>query len=209
MALDPLPSKTKRDAAGAPQPNVSGAADAPASPWVGRILEISILLLAFALAALIRLAWLETAVVTSGSMLPTLKVGDRVLVDHRASLRGTWARGDVVLFDSPETWAGTGEPLVKRVAGLPGETVALQNGALTVNGKTVAEPYLPGASNAADMPPELANTTPQVLAPGQYWVLGDNRANSDDSRANGPLPVEAIRGRVLRVLYPLGRGAIQ
>jgi signal peptidase I len=194
MALNPNPSKSK-----------GVIEESKPSPWLGRILEVGVLVLGIGLVMLIRLAWLETAIVTSGSMEPTLRVGDRLLVDHRISLMGTWERGDVILFDAPEGWSGSGETLIKRVVALPGDVVAVQNGGVILNGQPVNEPYLPTSPPPGDAAPETLVAPPLKLLPGQYWVMGDNRWNSDDSRSNGPLPGEAIRGRLLRILVPLSR----
>jgi signal peptidase I len=116
----------------------------------------------------------------------------------------------VVLFDAPDNWSGSGETLIKRVVALPGDIVAVQNGGVVLNGQPIREPYLPQTPPPGDAAPETLNSPPLKLLPGQYWVMGDNRWNSDDSRTNGPLASEAITGRALRILVPLGRrGAIE
>lgn len=204
MALNPNPRQSASAASATP------ASTSGSSPWLARALELGILVLGVALVLLIRLAWLETAIVTSGSMEPTLRIGDRILVDHRSSLRGTWARGDVVLFDAPAGWSGEGETLAKRVVALPGETVEVRAGAVLLNGAPLSEPYLPQLKAPADAEPDLLNSPPRKMGPSEYWVMGDNRWNSDDSRSNGPLPSESIRGHLLRILLPLSRrGALQ
>ncbi len=155
-----------------------------------------ILVLLFALLLRV-LAW-EGVLVTSGSMEPLLRKGDYTLVDHRIALRGAWARGDVIVFDSPSTWQGADETLVKRVIGLPGETVALFKGQVLINGAPIQENYLGEAPDAQDVPPTK-------LGGDQYFVMGDNRNNSSDSRENGPVPSKNIRGRVLMKLWPMPR----
>ena len=202
MALNPNPSKSAASAA--------STSESGSPRWLTIALEIGILVLGVALVMLIRLAWLETAIVTSGSMEPTLRIGDRLLVDHRASLQNTWARGDVILFDAPAGWSGEGETLVKRVVALPGDTVEVRAGGVVLNGAPVQEPYLPQAPPPSDAAPETLASPPRKLGPGEYWVMGDNRWNSDDSRSNGPLPGEAIRGHLLRILLPWNRrGALE
>ncbi len=196
MALNPNPSKISAQA-------LENAPESPSSRWLIWALEFGILALGLALVLLIRLAWLETAIITSGSMEPTLRIGDRILVDHRASLAGSWARGDVILFDAPAGWSGEGETLAKRVVALPGDTVEVRNGSVVLNGAPVSEPYLSQDAPPSDAAAEMLNSTGRKLGSGQYWVMGDNRFNSDDSRTNGPLPSEAIRGHLLRVLLPL------
>lgn len=159
-----------------------------------------LVLLCFGL--LLKVLAFEGALVTSRSMEPTLHKGDYNLIDHRSALRGQWQRGDVVLFDVPETWGGKGDPLVKRVIGLPGETVAMLSGKVLINGREISEPYITDT-------PEPEDYQPEKLGPGQYWVMGDNRNNSDDSRNNGPIPETDIRGRFLFRLWPLSTvGAI-
>lgn len=200
MALNPNPSKSALKSGASTSDTSPGV-----SPWLARAIELGILVLGVGLVMLIRLAWLETAIVTSGSMEPTLRVGDRLLVDHRASLRGSWARGDVVLFDAPEGWSGSGDTLVKRVVALPGDMVEVRAGSVVLNGALLSEPYLPQSAPPSDAAPETLNSPSRKLGAGEYWVMGDNRWNSDDSRSNGPLPEEAIRGHLLRVLLPLSR----
>jgi signal peptidase I len=162
------------------------------------IIEGAILVLALLLGLMIRWSWLETAIVTSDSMLPTLKRDDRLLVDHRTALRGTWRRGDIVIFEPPDSWEDQGETYIKRVIGLPGETVGIRGNTVFINGRQLQEPYI-----KAD--PEARVAGAITLKPGHYWVMGDNRGNSFDSRSGGPLPTSSIRGRVTYRLGPLGR----
>lgn len=159
-----------------------------------------ILLLCFCL--ILRVLAFEGAWVTSKSMEPTLFKGDYALIDHRTALRGQWQRGDVVLFPAPESWDGPGVPLVKRIVGLPGETVAILSGRVLINGKPLAESHLAERPEPEDMEPiKLGND--------EYWVLGDNRNNSDDSRVNGPIQEKDIAGRFLFRLWPVATiGAI-
>jgi signal peptidase I len=172
---------------------------APANKRIGCLIEGVILVMAVALGLLIRFGWLETAIVTSDSMLPTLRRDDRLLVDHRASLHGTWERGDIVVFDAPDSWEGEGETWVKRIIGLPGDTLWLRDGQVWINNVALPENYLNGA-------PSPETTMPVTLKPDEYFLLGDNRDNSQDSRVHGPLPEASIRGRVTRLLGPWGRG---
>ena len=160
------------------------------------LVEGAIIVVALLLGLLIRSSWLETAVVISDSMRPTMKRGDRFLVDHRRALRGNWERGDIVVFDAPASWGGD-DTLIKRVVGLPGEIVAIANGKVIVNDKPFAEPYVTET-------PESVSMRPVKLRPDEYWVMGDNRNNSADSRTHGPLPSSAITGRVIYGLSPWG-----
>jgi signal peptidase I len=103
-------------------------------------------------------------------------------------------RGEVVVFNSLTT---PGEALIKRVIGLPGDTVELRDGAVFVNGARVAEPYVHGQSTACHNA-----CSPVRLGAGQYFMMGDNREVSLDSRSFGPVPAEKIVGTVLVRLWP-------
>jgi len=173
--------------------------DAPAKKSAGKLLlrvfEGVVLLLAVAFGLMIRWGVYETAIVTSGSMQPTVDIGDRLVIDHRKSLHGRWRRGDILLFDTPVTWEGEAELLVKRLIGLPGETVEVRQGAVFVNGKPLKETYIRAT------PDEQSYL--RVLKPGEYYVLGDNRGTSNDSRDNGPITERDIRGRAVWRLTPV------
>lgn len=157
-----------------------------------------LLLLALLFALLLRALAYEAVVITSGSMEPTLRRGDYTLVDHRAAIRGSWARGDVIIFKAPESWKGAGQTLVKRIVGVPGETVAILSGQVLINQQPLPEPYLKEL-------PEPEHLEPVQLRAGQYFVLGDNRSYSDDSTENGPITESDIRGRLERILWPRSR----
>lgn len=170
-------------------------APAPTNKWLTFLIEAVILLLAILLVVLIRVSWLEPASVTSRSMENTIKVGERFLVDHRKSLRGSWKRGDIVLIETKnDDWGD--DTLVKRVIGLPGETIELVNGQVFVNRNLLKENYL-------KEPSDLEDVQSTILGAGQYFVMGDNRNNSGDSRDFGPVSSKEIKGRVTRKIWPL------
>ncbi len=158
----------------------------------------------------LRLYAFEGTVVTSGSMEDTLYRGDYALFDHRAAIRGRWNRGDVVIFQAPPSWSGGGDEgnaegsfenqtLVKRIIGMPGETVSLLGGVVYINNKVLLnQNYIKGT-------PDPQVTIPLTLGPNEYYVMGDNRNNSDDSRNNGPISEVDIAGRVLFKLWPPSR----
>ena len=123
-----------------------------------------------------------------------MKVGDRVLIDHRTTLKGEWQRGDVLLFNPPEDWGSDGDSLTKRLIGLPGETIRIDSFEIFVNGRKLSEPYI--RHKYGDW-----NQTVH-LGPKQYWVMGDNRDNSEDSRNLGPISEDDIMGRGLWRIYP-------
>jgi signal peptidase I len=105
-------------------------------------------------------------------------------------------RGDIVVFESPE---GGDDPLIKRVIALPGERVAVADGAVFVNGRPLAEPYLrPNAETACDE----REVCDLVVPPGHVFVLGDNRSGSNDSRAFGPVAVDRIVGKAVVSFWP-------
>ena len=133
--------------------------------------------------------------VTSSSMLPTLAPGDVVLVGEAGLSPGDLVHGDLVTFLSPQD----GERGLKRVVGLPGDRVVIKDAVLHVNDRPVAEPYVD--HQLIDAYYSRTFTVP----PGSFFVLGDHRGNSTDSRDYGPVPDAALQGRVLAVLWPPGR----
>jgi signal peptidase I len=128
--------------------------------------------------------------VASSSMEPTLKPGDQVLIATRAYRSVGPARGDLVVFKGPDG------PLVKRVAAVAGDEVGIEDGQLVVNGRIVPEP--PVDLNTVDG----LYYGPVTVPPGSIFVLGDNRANSVDSRTLGPVRLDALIGQVMLRLWP-------
>lgn len=139
----------------------------------------------------VRLWVAEPLHIVTGSMSPTLTPGEHVLSWKLRLLAPPLERGDVVALD-----LGSGSPQLKRVVGLGGDRVALRDGHLVVNGRTVQESY-------AD-PSRIDSVYfgPVRVAKGHVFVLGDNRRNSRDSRAYGAVPVDAVSGRVGFVIWP-------
>jgi signal peptidase I len=126
-------------------------------------------------------------------MAPTLTAGQHVLVDKVTRSDGTWKRGDVVAF----RLTSRGALLVKRIVALAGEHVELRDGRLFVDGRRQSEPYTdPAAIDSVYFGPV------QVPA-GHVFVLGDNRANSRDSRSFGAVASSSLDARVDAVLWPL------
>jgi signal peptidase I len=124
--------------------------------------------------------------VESGSMEPTLCEGDRVLVDKRVSA-GDLRRDDLVVVTAPDD----GRLVVKRLVGLPGDRLAIRDALLFVDGERVAEPYVDHRRIDALF------YGPKVVPAGQIWVMGDNRAESIDSRDYNGVPYSSVQGRVL------------
>jgi signal peptidase I len=156
-----------------------------------------ILLVSFALVfGFVRPFVMEAFWIPSGSMIPTLEINDRVLVNKFIYRFRDPQRGDIVVFQSVDN---PREDLIKRVIGLPGDKVAVRNGKLFLNGEPQREPYtnkkLPDRSF-------FARTT---VPKGHVFVMGDNRGNSADSRVFGPLPEKNIEGEAFLRFWPPDR----
>ena len=159
---------------------------------LGRALSYAIAL-ALTSAALWFFFTYRIGVIPSESMAPTLKPGDQYLINIRAYRGRQPERGDVIVFRTPD-----GEYLVKRVVGLPGETVTIVRGQVYINGRPLHEPYL------KERP--IVEWPQQVRVPeGHVFVLGDNRNFSDDSRDFGPVPMERVLGRAEYIFRPTQR----
>jgi len=157
----------------------------------------------------LRMFVVQTFSIPSGSMLPTLQIGDRIVVD-KADFH--IHRGDVVVFRRPPLEEQDYADLVKRVIGLPGETISSSGGHILIDGKVLHEPWLPagpdaytGALNEPDPHPQFDLPGPVRIPAGDYFVMGDNRTESEDSRFFGPIPGSLIVGRAVLVAWPLGQ----
>ena len=161
----------------------------------GGILEfLVILLVSFALVfGFVRPFVVESFYIPSESMVPTLQVGDRVLVNKFIYRFTEPQRGDIVVFKSVE---GDGEDLIKRVVGVPGDVIAVRNGRLLVNGKRQSEPYVNKRF------PDRSFFAPTTVPKGHVFVMGDNRTNSLDSRYFGPVPEKKIEGEAFLRFWP-------
>lgn len=135
----------------------------------------------------------EPVVVPTPSMIPTIPTGSRVLVFSESLFRDHPGRGDIVVFTSPDDH---GQRLVKRIIAVEGETVASSGGVVTINGEPLNEMWLkPGTVTEHLVPTEVPS--------GHYFVMGDSRAVSIDSRRFGPIPAELIKARAGAVVAPL------
>lgn len=164
-----------------------------------------------AMVALLALAGqlvLQSRIVKGSSMAPTLLDGERVLVSRWAYAGSRRPqRGDVVVFkawqrleDPFDPRLAESEDFVKRVVGVPGETIAVLGGRVIVDGIALDEP--------ADYGQTVGAVEPITLGPGEYFVLGDNRANSSDSRLFGRLDEAAIVGRAWARFWPPGSAGL-
>jgi signal peptidase I len=198
-----------------------------------------LLIVAFCLAVLIRTFLVQAFFIPSGSMEETLLVGDRVLVNKVLYDVREPERGEVVVFTGPDSWApenqidkdagffaelgrtvgdlvGFSQPgekdFIKRVIGLPGDTVACcdVNGRVTVNGYPLDESSYLYEDSPLDAAPNPKQCTarrfgPVKIAPGQMFVMGDHRGVSQDSRCQGPVPIDNVIGRAFVILWPSSR----
>jgi len=178
-----------------------------------------LVLIAFVLAVLVKGFLVQAFFIPSRSMEPTLDVGDRVVVNRLTYRLGEPRDGQVVVFvrqtgnrapaaQGPLSWVrravaqslgGTppgSEDLIKRVVGVPGDVVEGRNGKLWRNGRQVVEPYLPPNTFTSDFGPVR-------VKPGRYWVMGDNREDSADSRYFGQIPRSALVGHAFIKVWPV------
>ena len=189
---------------------------------VANVVELVVTVaVAVGLALLIQAFIVKPYRIPSGSMIPTLNIGQRVLtnrLDTKPSL------GDVVVFHPPvgadaeqcgnqtqglnsqqacdhATREDTSQTFIKRVVGLPGDHIAIDNGHVVRNGKLEKAPYaLPcGGSSVCNFPKTI------VVPPGEYFMMGDNRGESDDSRFWGPVPQSWIIGVAFFTYWPPDR----
>lgn len=164
---------------------------------------IVVFLLAVSVALLVRHFVMQSYSIPSASMDPTLKVRDRLLVSKVNYEWGDIKRGDVVVFKKPESMQATEGPggiedLVKRVIGLPGDTVEARNGSVFINGAKLNEPYLPAAT-------QTTNLRTIVVPVDEYFMMGDNRDVSFDSRFWGTIKRADVIGEVFFRFWPPGR----
>ena len=187
----------------------------------GSLRELPVLLLvAFVFALIIKTFLVQAFFIPSASMEPTLEgPGDRVLVNKLWFAPRVPSRGDIVVFHNPDYvppergpvlaalhWMGEGlgfgqaktEFLVKRVIGLPGETVTVTADGVSIDGGLLVEPY-------ANLTSGPGPTGEWQVSEGQVFMMGDNRGNSGDSRVFGPVPVSSIVGRAFLRIWPLSR----
>lgn len=177
-----------------------------------------LIIIALVLALLIKSFLVQAFFIPSESMVPTLRDGDRVLVNKLILTIRDPRRGEIVVFENPRLqeedrnpfsaawhWVTEGlgfsvdpnKDFIKRVIGVPGDTVEVRGGRVFVNGARLQEPYLQRNSDRSDY-------GPYTVPPDTYFMMGDNRANSQDSRSQavGPVPREKIVGKAFVILWP-------
>ena len=159
--------------------------------WVGVIVG------ALLVALLIKTFLLQAFYIPSRSMEPTLRIGDRVLVNKLSYKVHDINRGDIVVFERPKDEPPDAiKDLIKRVIGLPGETVSTQNGQVYIDGRPLDEPYLPAGTVTDNLPPTK-------VPDDEVFVMGDNRGDSRDSRYFGPIDEGLIVGRAFVRIWPV------
>ena len=200
----------RSDPIGASEPPDAGPGEPPRSRSrpnaKRRVIEwLAIIVIALIVALLLRVFVVQTFFIPSASMTPTLKVGDRIVVNKLAYRFHGVGRGDIIVFRAPaavaQDCATNDTDLVKRVIGLPGETISDKNGTVYINNKVLPEPWLP--KNDPDT--YTGTFEPVKIAPNNYFVMGDNRTDSCDSRAWGTVNRSMIIGKVELRIWPLDR----
>jgi signal peptidase I len=162
---------------------------------------IIVLIAAVLISFLVRTYAFQTFSIPSGSMEPTLDIGNHILVNKLSVEFGTINIGDIVVFKAPPAVATACDDdvadLVKRVIGLPGDVLTSKGNLIYVNGKLLKQKW----SHFPALGPEGLKTV--TVPPGQYFMMGDNHANSCDSRMWGTVPRSDIIGKVFLKFWPL------
>jgi signal peptidase I len=170
--------------------------------WRRRLTETGVtLLVAAVLSVLLRTYAYEVFFIPTASMVPTLGVYDRILVQKVFFSWHDVREGDIVVFTQPPLDRCGGPPgdLVKRVVALPGQTIYSAGNSIYINGHLLAERYLPAYDPLG--PPIASSQRPYRVPPGEFYVLGDNRADSCDSRFWGPIQGSSIIGKAVLVIW--------
>lgn len=169
--------------------------------WRNQQENFQLLFIALCLALLIRTFVAEPRYIPSDSMLPTLQMGDRMVVEKISYRFHPPATGDIVVFDPPQQLQILGyakdQAFIKRIIGKPGQIVKINNGKVYLNGKPLEEDYIA-------QPPAYEWGAKQVPE-DEFFVMGDNRNDSNDSHVWGFLPREKIIGRALFRFWPFNR----
>ncbi len=174
--------------------------EAPERPSALRtVIEwIAVLVGAIVVALIVRTYLLQAFSIPSASMEGSLEIRDRLLVNKLSYHFGDVERGDIVVFERPETLASPYDDLIKRVIGLPGDVVEGHDNQVFVNGEALLEPYL-------DADVSIGDFAPIDVPAGHVFVMGDNRNDSTDSRVFGPIDVDRIEGEAFLRYWPLPR----
>jgi signal peptidase I len=176
-------------------------------PALGCLLEIvETLVLTLIIFVVIQNFVAQPYQVKMDSMERTLEPEQYVLVDKLTPRFATYERGDIVVFDPPTDWVGNGTPYIKRVIGVPGDTVEIRDdGLVYVNGAAIDEPYLyrdepAGTPQATTV---SLDQTSWTIADGEFFLMGDHRSDSADSRVFGAVDGDRIIGRAWLRYWPV------
>jgi signal peptidase I len=212
LAPEPEPPA---EPAPAPQENRAAPAEAVVIKrkerrFVRETLEVLVIIvLAVVVTTLLRVFVIDNYEIPTGSMEPTIEIGDRLFAEKVTYRISAPRRGDIVTFNDPSE---AGRVLIKRCIATGGQVVDLQDGRVIVDGIILDEPYthdkpsLPLSSTLAGVDIKYPYTVPE----GSIWVMGDNRTSSSDSRYFGAVPDEELIGKALFRFLPLDRfGAIE
>lgn len=162
---------------------------------------VQVVLPAVALAAFIHLFLAQATIVRGESMQPNLRPNERLIMEKLSYYFQPPTYDEIVVLDRPESHA----LMIKRVVGLPGDTVELDDGLVYINGTVVENPLTPWNEQTASDLDEYNTFGPVTLERDRYYVLGDNRVNSNDSRVFGPVHRNEIKGRIWVRYWPLTR----
>lgn len=157
--------------------------------------------LALGIFAIVYLFLLQPHQVRGRSMEPNFSDGEYLLTDKLSYRIRSQKRGDVVVFAAPPTRQ---DDFIKRIVGMPGENISIKNGKVWLNGKELTENYLPSTTLTFGGP-ALAEEKELILGEDEYFVLGDNRGHSSDSRVWGAIRKKDIVGRAWFIYWPPGR----
>jgi signal peptidase I len=193
----------------------------PEKSGISFLWELPILVfVALVVAVVIKTFLFQAFFIPSGSMIPTLEINDRVLVNKLSYTLSQPERGDIVVFDSPFAaevddeslvdkvarnvaealglQTANAEDLIKRVIGVGGDTIEIADNVVLINGVVIQEPYLSETAVMADFGPE-------VVPADHIFVMGDNRSRSQDSRRFGAIPEDEVIGRAFVRVWPVDR----
>jgi signal peptidase I len=205
-ALDDTPAEVRRSGVERELADLAGLGfKAVRRPRRRALAETAVtILVAVLLAGLARLFAFQPFWIPSSSMMPTLGAHDRIMVQKAFFSWRDVHEGEIVVFSHPPLDHCPGPPgdLVKRVIALPGQTIYSSGDIIYINGRLLAEPYLPHYDPLG--PPIASRQHPYRVPPGEFYLLGDNRADSCDSRYWGPVKGSSIVGKVVLVWWRNG-----
>jgi signal peptidase I len=212
LAVDEPPAGSPPGADAPPippqQPEQPPAPPSSGGRWVRE--GVIVVVVAVLAAVLLRAFVVQTFYIPSGSMEPTLQIGDRILVNKLSYHLHGVDRGNIVVFSRPPTESCGGpevNDLVKRVIGMPGDVLTLSGGHVYVDGKRLNETWLPaseqGVTSAGPQGSNWNLSRPYRVPANNYFVMGDNRTDSCDSRYWGPIAKSLIVGKVEVRVWPI------